>query len=75
MQTRKKNYLIYLLCHPPRLCRVTLLEILYYYKHLEQRLKDFPRSQFIFVFREILKEVKQSGEIHLVLDCDFEKVG
>ena len=38
-------------------------------------MKDFPRSQFLLVFREILKEVKLAGEIHLVLDCDFEKVG
>ena len=22
----------------------------------------------------ILKEVKQSGEIHIVLDCDYEKI-
>lgn len=38
------------------------------------RLERFPTSHFIFVSREILKEIKQSGEIHLVLDCDFEKV-
>ena len=25
-------------------------------------------------FRDLLKEIKQSGEIHLVLDCDFDKV-
>ena len=25
-------------------------------------------------FRKILREVKQSGEIHLVLDCDHDKI-
>ena len=25
-------------------------------------------------FRRILREVKQSGEIHLVLDCGLEKI-
>ena len=26
------------------------------------------------VFRKILREVKQSGEIHLVLDCEHDKI-
>ena len=26
------------------------------------------------MFRKILREVKQSGEIHLVLDCDHDKI-
>ncbi len=26
------------------------------------------------VFRRILREVKQSGEIHLVVDCSVEKI-
>jgi hypothetical protein len=26
-------------------------------------------------FRRILREVKQSGEIHLVVDCGLEKIG
>ena len=29
---------------------------------------------YINITREILKEIKQSGEIHLVLDCDFDMV-
>jgi hypothetical protein len=26
-------------------------------------------------FRRILREVKQSGEIHLVVDCSLERIG
>ena len=29
----------------------------------------------ILVFSEILKEVKQTGEIHLVVDCRLERIG
>ena len=28
-----------------------------------------------FFLRNILKEVKVSGEIHIVLDCHYDKVG
>ena len=27
------------------------------------------------VFSEILRDIKQSGEIHLVVDCQLERVG
>ena len=43
-------------------------------KNKYEKVKSLYHSLLFFTFRELLKEIKQSGEIHLVLDCDFDKV-
>ena len=35
---------------------------------------DYWLSNFHFCYRELLKEIKKAGEIHIVLDCSTEKI-
>jgi hypothetical protein len=48
---------------------------LVYSIHNEQFLdSNLNNIEKVRVFRRILREVKQSGEIHLVVDCSVEKI-
>ena len=35
---------------------------------------DYWLTNFHFCYRELLKEIKKAGEIHIVLDCSTEKI-